>query len=141
MSWQPDPARHERMAYARCGRSGLLLPRIAQGLRQNFGETAPAAEARAMLRRAIVTPDLVRRLAGLDAIARERGQSLAQLALAWVLRDPRVTSAPIGARRVEQVEACLRALDANPPSAEELARIDALTLVDGRDLRSTPQRR
>jgi L-glyceraldehyde 3-phosphate reductase len=64
----------------------------------------------------------------LGAIARKRGQSLAQMALAWVLRDSRMTSALIGASRVEQIEQNVAALANLDFSTEELANIDA-TLV------------
>ncbi len=67
-------------------------------------------------------------LNGLNEIAKARGQSLAQMAIAWTLRWPSVTSALIGASRVEQVEANVKALDNLQFSAEELAKIDALTL-------------
>jgi L-glyceraldehyde 3-phosphate reductase len=60
----------------------------------------------------------------LNAIAQRRGQSLAQMAIAWVLRDPRVTSALIGASSVAQVEDCVAALGNLAFSAEELAEID-----------------
>ena len=66
--------------------------------------------------------DRVRRL---DAIAKARGQSLAQMAVAWVLRDRRVTSALIGASRPEQVADCVKALDKREFTADELAAIDA----------------
>ena len=62
----------------------------------------------------------------LNEIAAARGQTLAQMALAWVLRDERVTSALIGASRVSQVEENVAALDAAPLSAEELQQIDAI---------------
>ncbi|MEV0570459.1 L-glyceraldehyde 3-phosphate reductase [Dactylosporangium sp. NPDC050588] len=62
----------------------------------------------------------------LDEVARGRGQSLAQLALAWALRDPRVTSLIIGASSVTQLEQNLGALSAPPLSSDELARIDAV---------------
>ena len=55
-----------------------------------------------------------------------RGQSVAQLALAWILRDARVTSALVGASRVEQVEQNVRALANLRFSSEELARIEAI---------------
>ena len=64
------------------------------------------------------------RIRALDAIARRRGQSLAQMALAWVLRDPRVTSAIIGASSVEQLEDNVRALEKLDFAPEELAEID-----------------
>jgi len=65
----------------------------------------------------------VRKLANL---AQSRGQTVAQLAIAWVLRDPRVTSALIGARTPEQVKDCLGALDNLAFTRDELAIIDAL---------------
>ncbi len=67
------------------------------------------------------TLDHVRRL---DEIARERGQSLAQMALQWVLREERVTSAVIGASSVEQLDANLDALQGPPFTEDELAAID-----------------
>ena len=60
----------------------------------------------------------------LNAVAAGRGQSLAQLAIAWVLQDTRVTSALIGASSVEQLEANVAALDAPPFSDDELVEID-----------------
>jgi len=60
----------------------------------------------------------------LNAIAARRGQSLAQLALAWALRDPRMTSLVIGASSVAQLEDNIAALDRLELTAEELAEID-----------------
>jgi L-glyceraldehyde 3-phosphate reductase len=60
----------------------------------------------------------------LNDIARRRGQTLAQMALAWTLRDPRVTSALVGASSVAQLEENLAALDRVAFSADELAEID-----------------
>ncbi|MBM3867391.1 MAG: L-glyceraldehyde 3-phosphate reductase [Verrucomicrobia bacterium] len=65
----------------------------------------------------------VRRLA---EVAAERGQPLAGMALAWVLRDRRVTSALIGASKVTQLEQCVAAASSAPFAAEELRRIDAI---------------
>lgn len=67
--------------------------------------------------------DKVRRLA---ALARTRGQSLAQMALAWVLRDPVVTTALIGASRPSQVRDCLKALENMRFTPEELSVIDGM---------------
>ncbi|UFS57671.1 aldo/keto reductase [Subtercola endophyticus] len=64
---------------------------------------------------------------GLNDLAASRGQSLAQLALTWVLRAPAVTSAIIGASSVQQLEQNIAALDGAPLTADELARIDELT--------------
>jgi L-glyceraldehyde 3-phosphate reductase len=65
-------------------------------------------------------------LRGLDVIAKERGQSLAQLAIQWVLRDPVVASALIGASSTRQLDENLAALAGPAFSTEELERIDAL---------------
>jgi len=61
----------------------------------------------------------------LDGIAKQRGQTLAQMAIAWVLRDPRITSALIGARTVEQLDDSLDAVKDLAFTADELAAIDA----------------
>jgi L-glyceraldehyde 3-phosphate reductase len=82
----------------------------------------------------LLTPDTLAGIDGLNAIARRRGQSLAQMAIAWVLRQPAVTSALIGARTVEQLDASLDALRAPEFSAEELAEIDGHAIRDGVDL-------
>ncbi|MER5968597.1 L-glyceraldehyde 3-phosphate reductase [Streptomyces sp. NPDC002055] len=73
----------------------------------------------------LLSDDVVRRLRGLHAIAERRGQSLAQLALTWVLRDERMTSALIGASSVRQLEANVAALDGPPLTADELTEIDS----------------
>lgn len=70
----------------------------------------------------------------LNEIASSRGQSLAQLALAWVLRDPRVTSALIGASSVQQLENSLGALDDLDFTDDELARIDEHAVESGINL-------
>ena len=65
----------------------------------------------------------------LDAIALERGQSLAQMALSWCLRDPDVTSVLIGASSVEQLRDNVKSLDAASFTVEELAAIDKATSI------------
>jgi L-glyceraldehyde 3-phosphate reductase len=70
------------------------------------------------------------RIRALDEIARRRGQTLAQMALAWALRDPRVTSALIGASSVEQLESNVKALEGPPLDSGELAAIDGV-LAEG----------
>jgi L-glyceraldehyde 3-phosphate reductase len=67
----------------------------------------------------------------LDALAQKRGQTLAQMALAWVLRDPRMTSALIGASRVEQIEDAVGALANLAFSQAELDEIDARAMDAG----------
>ena len=74
----------------------------------------------------MLTPSLLNALKGLNALAEQRGQSLAQLALAWLLSDSRVTSVIIGASSVAQIADNLKALDNTAFSSEELQRIEAL---------------
>ena len=101
---------------------------LAQGMltRKYLGGVPDDARAArgGSLSTGLLRADTLERIRALDAIAGERGQSLAQLAIAWVLRDPRVTSALIGARNVEQLEDSLAALRRLDFTSEELARID-----------------
>jgi L-glyceraldehyde 3-phosphate reductase len=76
----------------------------------------------------LITPENIERARGLAEIAAERGQSLAQMAVAWVLRDERVTSALIGASSVEQLEQNVAALDRLDFDDAELQRIDRLAV-------------
>lgn len=85
-----------------------------------------AADPDGFLQPAQVTPEKVDRARRLNEIARKRGQSLAQTAVAWTLRDPRVTSALIGARTPEQIEECVAALENLEFTEEELTAIDAI---------------
>jgi L-glyceraldehyde 3-phosphate reductase len=101
---------------------GLLTDRYLDGIQ----EGSRASKPHGFLRPEQVTADKVERARGLDAIARARGQSLAQMALLWVLRKPVVTSALIGASSVTQLDQNLDALGAPPLSADELARIEAV---------------
>jgi L-glyceraldehyde 3-phosphate reductase len=78
-----------------------------------------------------ITPEAQATFRALNEVAKARGQSLAQLALAWVLRDSRITSALIGASKVSQIEHNVQALDAAPLSAEELAQIEAILARPG----------
>lgn len=82
----------------------------------------------------LLTADNLERIRALNAIAERRGQTLAQLALAWVLRDRRVTSALIGARTVAQLEDSLATLKGLSFTADELAEIDRHASEGGVDL-------
>ncbi|KPI07640.1 NADP-dependent oxidoreductase domain containing protein [Actinobacteria bacterium OK006] len=101
---------------------GLLTSRYLDGI----PEGSRAASDSPFLSADTVTQDLVRQLRALDEIAKSRGQSLAQLALAWVLRGGRVTSALIGASSPQQLEDSVAATRALDFTTEELARIDAI---------------
>ncbi|AEN13466.1 MULTISPECIES: aldo/keto reductase [unclassified Streptomyces] len=107
---------------------GILSDRYLQGI----PEGSRAAGASPFLSADAVTPELVERLRSLDAIARERGQSLAQMALAWVLRGGRVTSAVVGASSVTQLENSVEAVRNLEFDDAELARIDELVKGAGR---------
>ncbi|MCM1944215.1 L-glyceraldehyde 3-phosphate reductase [Streptomyces sp. G2] len=76
----------------------------------------------------LLSDEVLRRLRGLADIAERRGQSLAQLALKWVLRDPRMTSALIGASSVGQLEENVAALASGPLTDEELKEIDSFAI-------------
>ncbi|MEM7578023.1 MAG: aldo/keto reductase [Planctomycetota bacterium] len=101
---------------------GLLTPKYLNGV----PDDSRAAHEDGFLTKDRVTPVLIQRLHDLHELAEDRGQTLAQLALAWALRDARVTSALIGASRASQVQQCCQALDAPPLSSDELARIEAI---------------
>jgi L-glyceraldehyde 3-phosphate reductase len=75
----------------------------------------------------VVTPDMVERLRGLNAVAQERDQTLARLAISWVLRPGGVTSALIGASSTEQLDENLAAAARTDFTDDELSRIDELT--------------
>jgi L-glyceraldehyde 3-phosphate reductase len=86
------------------------------------------------LRPEFLSQDNLARIGSLNEIARRRGQSLAQMAVAWVLKDARVTSALIGASSVQQVEDCVQALDGPVFTDDELAEIDRHAIDAGVDL-------
>jgi L-glyceraldehyde 3-phosphate reductase len=100
---------------------------LAQGLLTNkyLQGGAPNASRARFFKDAFVSEENLAHVRALDAIASERGQSLAQMAVAWVLRDPRVTSALVGASSVEQLEDNVAALSRPDFSDDELAAIDA----------------
>jgi L-glyceraldehyde 3-phosphate reductase len=100
---------------------GLLTDRYLQGI------PADSRAARAVfLKKNDINEHRLEQIRALSEVALQRGQSLAQMALAWVLRDGRVTSALIGASRVPQLEQNVAALSNLSFAAEELARIDGI---------------
>jgi L-glyceraldehyde 3-phosphate reductase len=82
----------------------------------------------------LITEEAIEKIRGLNDIAAARGQSLAQMALAWTLRDPRITSALAGASSVEQLEANVAALERLELSDAELAEIDRYATESGINL-------
>ena len=98
---------------------GLLTDRYLEGVPAGSRASRDGSLSTDML-----SEDRLAKVRGLNAIAQQRGQTLAQMALAWVLRDPRITSALIGASSVDQLEENLRSLEKTAFSADELAAID-----------------
>jgi L-glyceraldehyde 3-phosphate reductase len=109
----------------------IVFSPLAQGLLTNKYLASIPADSRAAKPHGFLRPSqldaaTLAKVRALDELARARGQSLAQMAIAWVLRQRAVTSALIGASRVEQIDDCVRALDQLHFSAEELSKIDVL---------------
>jgi len=106
----------------------IVFSPLAQGMLTDKYLDGIPADSRAS-RHGSLSPDLINdqslaKIRALNEIAARRGQTLAQLALAWTLRDPRVTSALIGASSVSQLEANVAALDKLELTEEELTEID-----------------
>ena len=99
---------------------GLLTNKYLNGVPQNSRATAENSS----LLMGFLNEKNLSRVRALNKIAQERGQTLAQMAIAWVLRDKRVTSALIGARNVEQLDNSLDALNRLQFTNEELNEID-----------------
>jgi L-glyceraldehyde 3-phosphate reductase len=98
---------------------GMLTDKYLNGIPEGSRATENSS-----LSSDLLTEETLAKIAALNEIAARRGQSLAQMAVAWTLRDPRVTSALIGASSVAQLEANVAALDTLEFTAEELDEID-----------------
>jgi L-glyceraldehyde 3-phosphate reductase len=98
---------------------GLLTDRYLDGIPEGSRASRPGTMDRGQL-----GEETLAKVRALNELAGRRGQSLAQLAIAWTLRDPRVTSALLGASSVAQLEANVAALDNLAFDADELAEID-----------------
>ena len=104
---------------------------LAQGMLTNkylhgIPEDSRAAKASGFLQTSQITPERLEEIKQLNELAKQRGQSLAQMALSWILKDPRVTSVLIGASKPEQLADSLKCLDNIVFSAEELAKIEEI---------------
>jgi L-glyceraldehyde 3-phosphate reductase len=100
---------------------GLLSDRYLQGIPSDS-----RAARDSYLKKKDIGEDKLTRIRALNKVAKQRGQTLAEMAVAWVLRDPRVTSALIGASKVSQVDDNVAALKNLKFSAEELKKIDSI---------------
>lgn len=101
---------------------GLLTDKYLKGI----PEGSRAAKAGTYLNSEAITPERIEKVRQLAEIGRKRGQNMAQLALAWVLRDKRVTSVIIGASKVSQIEDAVAILSNLEFSQEELQEIEAI---------------
>jgi L-glyceraldehyde 3-phosphate reductase len=117
------------------GVGAIVFSPLAQGLLTDKYLAGVPAGSRAtedrFLKKAMLTPENIERTRQLDAIAKRRGQTLAQMALAWALRDKRVTSALIGASSPEQVADSVKALDNLSFGPDELKEIDRYAVEGG----------
>ncbi len=98
---------------------GLLTDKYLKGIPAD----SRAAKPHGFLQKEQITPQLLKKISQLNDIAQKRGQSLAQMALAWVLRDKRVTSALVGASSVKQLQDNVAAINNLAFSAEEIRQI------------------
>jgi L-glyceraldehyde 3-phosphate reductase len=109
------------------GVGAIAFSPLAQGMltaKYLGGVPRDSRAGRGALRQSFLSPETVEKIRALNAIAETRGQTLAQMAIAWVLRGGRVTSALIGASRPEQIEECAGAAARLDFTAAELAQID-----------------
>ncbi len=127
-----DPENEGLLDQARGNGSGFIVySPLAQGLLTDRYLNGIPTDSRAAknfsLKKDSLTPEMIRTLEKLDEIAKGRGQSLAQMALAWVLNDNRVTSVIVGASSVEQLKANMQSIRNTEFSEEEIGMIDKLT--------------
>jgi L-glyceraldehyde 3-phosphate reductase len=108
---------------------GMLTDKYLDGIPEGSRASRPTS-----LSPDLLTDEALARIRALNELAAGRGQSLAQLALAWTLRDPRMTSALIGVSSVEQLESNVAALDRLDFTEDELAEIDRLATESGINL-------
>jgi L-glyceraldehyde 3-phosphate reductase len=108
---------------------GLLTDKYLQGIPDDSRAARDGSFSPQM-----ISDETLEKVRALNEIAKRRGQTLAQLALAWTLRDPRMTSTLIGASSVEQLEANVAALDKLDFTEEELAEIDRYATESGINL-------
>ena len=101
---------------------GLLTDRYLKGI----PDDSRASKPHGFLKKDDISDRRLSQIRALNELAIARGQTLAQMSLAWVLRDERMTSALIGASRVEQIEQNVAALNNASFAAEELQMIDAV---------------
>ncbi len=101
---------------------GLLTDKYLNGI----PEDSRAAKSHGFLQSSQITSEKIEKVKALNLIAEERGQKMSQLALSWVLRDPRITSVIIGASKVSQIEDAVGIIDQLDFSEDQLKRIEKI---------------
>lgn len=101
---------------------GLLTHKYLNGI----PEDSRAAKSTGFLQKEEVTPETIQKIQKLNEVAQRRGQTLAQMAISWLLKDPRITSVLIGASRTSQLLDSLEALKNKEYSNEELVQIEQI---------------
>lgn len=102
---------------------GLLTDRYLNGIPEDsrIGKNTP------FLRKEALTESIISKINGLNKIAESRGQTLAQMALSWILKDDAITSVLIGASKPSQITDCIKCIEKTSFTAEELKQIDRLS--------------
>ena len=118
---------------ARLGKGIIAFSPLAQGLLTNRYLNGIPSDSRAsrdnrFLKQSSITEEMLKKIRGLSKIAEQRGQTLAEMALSWVLKDGVVTSALIGASKPEQILDNIKAIQNTSFSAQELEAIDKLSI-------------
>jgi L-glyceraldehyde 3-phosphate reductase len=114
---------------------GLLSEKYLNGVPEDSRVNRPGGDS---LKKSHLNPENIAKARALNEIARKRGQTLPQMALAWVLRDPRVTTTLIGASSAAQIKENVSALARLDFTAEELAEIDRYAVESGVNLWEKP---
>ena len=150
--YSPNPHRYDTMTYNRAGTSGLKLPAVSLGFWHNFGDITPFDQMKSLvftafdngithfipadsrmahdprfLNDSALTEKLHSQVADLNNLASERGQTLAEMSLAWLLHDGKVTSVLAGASKPQQILENIGALKNTHFSDEELKLIDEIS--------------
>lgn len=113
------------------GMGCIAFSPLAQGLLSNkylggIPDNSRAAKAHGALKSTQITPEILTKIKALNTLAEKRGQSLAQMAIAWLLRDNRVTSVLVGASSVTQLEDSLQTLKKKDFNQDELKQIEQI---------------
>jgi L-glyceraldehyde 3-phosphate reductase len=101
---------------------GILTDKYLNGIPKD----SRAAKQESYLKEAQITPEIVAKVQKLNEIAKSRNQSLAQMAVAWLLKDQRVTSVLVGISKVSQLQDNLKSLNNLEFSTEELDKIEGI---------------